>query len=102
VSADLKETKELVLYPDKNALVRDLLDEAWKQVRPMLGSDHQGTNKLRLLEVLSYKIHSVQVNNLVGGKFDCSLFSAHLTFWDRVHEEFFVFVDAMIRQTLNG
>jgi len=60
VSSDLKETKELVLYPDKNAFVRDLLAEAWKQIQPMLSSDHQGTKKLRLLEVLSYKISSVQ------------------------------------------
>ena len=50
-----------MLYPDKNAFVRDLLDEAWKQIQPMLGPDHQGTKKLRLLEVLSYKISSVQV-----------------------------------------
>ena len=60
VSTDLKETKELVLYPDKNALIRDLLEEAWKQIQPMLGLDHQGTKKFRLLEVLSHKIHTVQ------------------------------------------
>ena len=60
VSTDLKETKELVLYPDKNAFVKDLLDEAWKQIQPMLGPDHQGTKKFRLLEVLSHKIHTVQ------------------------------------------
>ena len=60
VSTDLKETKELVLYPDKNALIRDLLEEAWKQIQPMLGHDHQGTKKFRLLEVLSHKINTVQ------------------------------------------
>lgn len=47
--------KELLLYPNKNGTVHDLLEEAKKQVD--LNEDSSG--KLRLLELTSYKIMSV-------------------------------------------
>lgn len=56
VNSKLKEEKELVLYPNKNGRVSDLLEEAKKQVT--LSED--GSGKLRLLEVISYKIYSIQ------------------------------------------
>ncbi|KAL3236907.1 hypothetical protein MRX96_022160 [Rhipicephalus microplus] len=48
--------EELVLYPNKNGCVSDLLEEARKQVE--LSED--GSGKLRLMEVISYKIFSIQ------------------------------------------
>lgn len=48
--------KELVLYPNKNGYVSDLLEEARKQVE----ISENGSGKLRLLEVISYKIFCIQ------------------------------------------
>lgn len=56
VNSKLKEEKELVLYPNKTGSVKDLLEEAKKQVE--LAED--GTGKLRLMEVISYKIFTIQ------------------------------------------
>lgn len=56
LNGKLKEERELVLYPDKNGRVSDLLDEARKQVE----LSDKATGKLRLLEIISYKILSVQ------------------------------------------
>ncbi|KAH7944113.1 hypothetical protein HPB52_015798 [Rhipicephalus sanguineus] len=56
VNNKFKEEKELVLYPNKNGCVSDLLEEARKQVE--LSED--GSGKLRLMEVISYKIFSIQ------------------------------------------
>lgn len=54
VSSKLKDEKELILYPNKNGTVQDLLDEALKQVE--LAPD--GSGKLRCLEITSNKITS--------------------------------------------
>ncbi|XP_021358377.1 ubiquitin carboxyl-terminal hydrolase 7-like isoform X1 [Mizuhopecten yessoensis] len=56
VNSKMKEEKELVLYPNKNGNVGDLLEEAKKQAE--LSED--GSGKLRLLEVISYKIYTIQ------------------------------------------
>lgn len=56
VNSKLKEEKELVLYPSKNGTVADLLEEAKKQVE----LSENGSGRLRLLEIISYKIFSVQ------------------------------------------
>uniref|UniRef100_T1J1R9 Ubiquitin carboxyl-terminal hydrolase 7 n=1 Tax=Strigamia maritima TaxID=126957 RepID=T1J1R9_STRMM len=56
VNSKLKEEKELVLYPNKNGCVADLLEEGKKQVELA----ENGSGKLRLLEVISYKIFCVQ------------------------------------------
>ncbi|XP_076458949.1 ubiquitin carboxyl-terminal hydrolase 7-like isoform X2 [Babylonia areolata] len=56
LNGKLKEEKELVLYPDKNGCVSDLLSEARKQVE----MSENGEGKLRLLEIISYKILAVQ------------------------------------------
>jgi len=53
VGSRLKEDRELVLYPNKGASVGDLLQEAMKQVTTETG-------KLRLLEISSFKVISVQ------------------------------------------
>ena len=45
-----------MLYPDKNGRVSDLLEEARKQVE----LSDKATGKLRLLEIISFKIFSVQ------------------------------------------
>lgn len=52
----MKEERELVLYPNKNGTVADLLEEARKQVT----LTENGSAKLRLLEIISYKILCVQ------------------------------------------
>ncbi|ELT89456.1 hypothetical protein CAPTEDRAFT_149911 [Capitella teleta] len=49
--------EELILYPNKNGMVADLLEEAKKQVE--LDAEN-GSGKLRLLEIISYKIFGVQ------------------------------------------
>jgi len=51
----MKEEQELVLYPNKNGTVADLLHEARKQVT----MSENGSAKLRLVEISSYKIASV-------------------------------------------
>lgn len=56
VNSKLKEEKDLVLYPNKNGYVSDLLEEARKQVE----LSENGSGKLRLLEVISYKIFCIQ------------------------------------------
>lgn len=56
VTSKLKEEKELVLYPSKNGKVTDLFDEVKKQVE----LEPDGSDKLRLLEVISNKIYSIQ------------------------------------------
>ncbi|XP_013388428.1 ubiquitin carboxyl-terminal hydrolase 7 [Lingula anatina] len=55
VNHKLKEEKELVLYPDKSGCVTDLLKEATQQIE----LSENGSGKLRLLEVISYKILSI-------------------------------------------
>jgi len=55
INSKLKEEKELVLYPNKNGTVQDLLDEAKKLVE--LSED--GSGKLRCLEITSFKITSI-------------------------------------------
>ncbi|XP_073827847.1 ubiquitin-specific protease 7 [Musca autumnalis] len=55
VSNDLKEEKELVLYPNKNDTVRGLLDEAAKKIQ----FSENSSKKLRLLKVNNHKIAMV-------------------------------------------
>lgn len=55
INSKLKEEKELILYPNKNGTVQDLLDEAKKLVE--LSED--GSGKLRCLEITSCKITSI-------------------------------------------
>ncbi|XP_071522080.1 ubiquitin carboxyl-terminal hydrolase 7 isoform X1 [Panulirus ornatus] len=50
----MKEEIELVLYPNKNGTVADLLHEARKQVTV----SENGSGKLRLVDIASYKISS--------------------------------------------
>jgi ubiquitin carboxyl-terminal hydrolase 7 len=56
VNSKLKDEKELVLYPNKSGCVRDLLDEARKQVT----LSENGSGRLRLLEISSFKIFTIQ------------------------------------------
>lgn len=60
LNGKLKDEKELVLYPNKSGKVQDLLDEAKKQV----DLTDNGSGKLRLLEIISYKILAVQKEEL--------------------------------------
>ncbi|CAG0917542.1 unnamed protein product [Notodromas monacha] len=61
MSMNCREEKEIVLYPNKNGTVRDLLDEAVASPHVQLvGREGGGTGTLRLLEVAAYKIQSVQ------------------------------------------
>jgi len=55
VDARLKEEKELILYPSKTATVSEMLEEARKHVTMA----ENGSGKLRLLEIVSYKIQSI-------------------------------------------
>merc|ERR1712071_697830 len=55
VDARLKEEKELILYPAKTATVSEMLEEARKHVT----LSENGSGKLRLLEIVSYKIQSI-------------------------------------------
>ncbi|XP_050329287.1 ubiquitin carboxyl-terminal hydrolase 7 [Bactrocera neohumeralis] len=55
VSNDLKEEKELVLYPNKNENVKGLLDEAAKKIQFAENS----RKKLRLLKVANHKIATI-------------------------------------------
>lgn len=72
VNSKIKEEKELVLYPSKNGTVADLLEEAKKQVELA----ENGSGRLRLLEIISYKVFAVQredfpldnLNNPAGTK----------------------------------
>lgn len=56
-----KEEKELVLYPNKNGRVSDLLEEGKKHI----DLSENGSGKLRLLEVISYKIYTVQREDML-------------------------------------
>ncbi|XP_076333936.1 ubiquitin carboxyl-terminal hydrolase 7-like isoform X2 [Tachypleus tridentatus] len=56
VNSKLKEETELVLYPSKNGSVAELLEEGKKVV----DMSDEGSGKLRLLEVISYKIFLIQ------------------------------------------
>ncbi|UYV65714.1 USP7 [Cordylochernes scorpioides] len=60
VTTRLKEEKELVLYPNKNGKVADLLEEARKQVTLTENS----TGKLRLLEVNGCRITEIYADDL--------------------------------------
>ncbi|KAK0051801.1 ubiquitin carboxyl-terminal hydrolase 7 [Biomphalaria pfeifferi] len=60
LNSKMKEERELVLYPNKNGKVQDLLEEAKKQVE----LSESGSGKLRLLEIISYKILAVQKEDL--------------------------------------
>ncbi|XP_064603934.1 ubiquitin carboxyl-terminal hydrolase 7-like isoform X2 [Liolophura sinensis] len=61
VNGNLKEERELVLYPNKNGRVSELLEEAQKQV----DLSKEGSGKLRFLEVISYKVFAVQREDMV-------------------------------------
>ncbi|XP_050394501.1 ubiquitin carboxyl-terminal hydrolase 7 isoform X1 [Patella vulgata] len=67
VNSKLKEEQELVLYPNKNGRVSDLLEEAKKQVE--LSKEH-GSGKLRLLDIISYKILAVQKEDVALESFN--------------------------------
>lgn len=60
VGERMKEEIELVLYPNKNGTVVDLLHEARKQVT----LSENGSGKLRLVDVSSYKIGSTPSENM--------------------------------------
>ncbi|RWS24472.1 ubiquitin carboxyl-terminal hydrolase 7-like protein, partial [Leptotrombidium deliense] len=55
INSKLKEEKELLLYPNKSGTVSDLFEEAKKQIDMSV----DGSGKLRLLEVASYKITQI-------------------------------------------
>ncbi|XP_046460028.1 ubiquitin carboxyl-terminal hydrolase 7-like isoform X2 [Daphnia pulex] len=55
VDSRLKDEKELTLYPAKTATVAELLEEARKHMT----LSENGSGKLRLLEIVSYKIQSI-------------------------------------------
>ncbi|XP_018496359.1 ubiquitin carboxyl-terminal hydrolase 7 [Galendromus occidentalis] len=60
VNYKLKEERELTLYPNKNGTVGDLLQEAKNALQPGDLDPEHGSGKLRLLEIVSYKIVSIQ------------------------------------------
>ncbi|OQR76440.1 ubiquitin carboxyl-terminal hydrolase 7-like, partial [Tropilaelaps mercedesae] len=60
VGYKLKEERELTLYPNKNGTVGDLLHEARNALQPTDLDTEHGTGKLRLLEIVSYKIVAIQ------------------------------------------
>ena len=55
VNPRLKDEKELVLYPDKDGNVADVLNEAREQIDSPLNM----SGKLRLLEIISAKVFNV-------------------------------------------
>ncbi|ESO84027.1 hypothetical protein LOTGIDRAFT_184079 [Lottia gigantea] len=57
LNSKLKEEQELILYPNKTGRVSDLLEEAKKHVEL---DPENGSGKLRLLDIISYKILAVQ------------------------------------------
>ncbi|CAG2121900.1 unnamed protein product, partial [Medioppia subpectinata] len=61
VNSKLKEEKELQLYPNKNGTVHDLIEEARKQIE----MNEDWSQKLRLLEVTSYKIHQILAEDIL-------------------------------------
>ena len=60
VNDQLKEEKELVLYPNKDGLVSDLLSEAREQIDCPL----RGSGKLRLLEIISAKVFNTVCDDM--------------------------------------
>ncbi|XP_023345461.1 ubiquitin carboxyl-terminal hydrolase 7 isoform X1 [Eurytemora carolleeae] len=58
ISSNLKEEKELVLYPNRNSNVGDLFVEALRSGQLDL-PETGGTKKLRLLEIISNKIFTI-------------------------------------------
>lgn len=53
LSINMKEEKELILYPNKNGTVKTLLEEAAKQIE---FNPEEGSGQLRILEVSSHKL----------------------------------------------
>lgn len=53
LSINMKEEKELVLYPNKNGTVKTLLDEAMKSVE---FNFEEGSGQLRIVEISNYKL----------------------------------------------
>ena len=60
VANQLKEERELVLFPNKDGTVSDLLNEAREQVE----LQPNGTGKLRLLEIISSKVFNIVGNDV--------------------------------------
>ena len=60
VANQLKEERELVLFPNKDGTVADLLNEAREQV----DLQPDGTGKLRLLEIISSKVFNIVGNDV--------------------------------------
>lgn len=73
INNKLKEEKELVLYPNKNGTVQDLLDEARKLVE--LSED--GSGMLRCLEITSFRITSILPEDVL---LDCLNASGNKTY----------------------
>lgn len=57
IAANLRDEKELVLYPNRNATVSDLLEEALASGQ--LDLEEGGTGKLRMVEIISNKILAI-------------------------------------------
>lgn len=53
LSINMKEEKELILYPNKNGTVKTLLEEAAKQIEL---NPEEGSGQLRILEVSGHKL----------------------------------------------
>ena len=60
VANQFKEERELVLFPNKDGSVSDLLNEAREQV----DLQQNGTGKLRLLEIISSKVFNIVANDV--------------------------------------
>ena len=60
VANQLKEERELALFPNKDGTVSDLLNEAREQV----DLQPDGTGKLRLLEIISSKVFNIVSNDV--------------------------------------
>lgn len=60
VANRFKDERELVLFPNKDGTVSDLLNEAREQV----DLQPDGTGKLRLLEIISSKVFNVIGNDV--------------------------------------
>lgn len=52
LSSNLKEERELILYPNKNGTIKNLLEEAAKQIQ----FSDDSTRKLRLVEISNHKL----------------------------------------------
>ncbi|XP_074647259.1 ubiquitin carboxyl-terminal hydrolase 7-like isoform X2 [Tubulanus polymorphus] len=62
INSKLKDEKEIILYPNKNGSVLDLLHEAKKEIE---FACENGSGKLRLLEIISNKIYSIQLEDVL-------------------------------------